>query len=438
MQLTEEQVNQIAPDSPSIKAANKVFNKTNWDVKKSEQAVWASIKGSGKKPYLAQIDIVDLAFKCSCPSRKFPCKHGLAIGYYIASNGLDSINKAEEPVWVTEWITKRRNKKTTSKSAKPKKIASPEQKKKKSTQKWEKAVKSIEFLEFWLNDAVKLGIIELSTKNHSYWENLKRRMVDAQLPGINTFFNILQSLDNQDGWEETVLDILSQMHLLVTSIKNHKNLSPDVKQELELLLGWNINKNELLEDKNTHIVDDVWLVLNIEQSVTDNLESRKIYLYGVQTNQWAYILEFAFGNSFFKDSYILGGKFQAKLAIYPGVLKNRAILKLKGGNSDLPYDLKPFKNLEIAHDHFIENKIRFPWIFEQFIFLKDANIVKYDHQYFLVDDTNNMLKIIAITFIKYLSFLAESKGNKVDIFAVRTNNGIKILAFMANQKLVSL
>ncbi len=36
-------------------------------------------QGSGRQPYQARVDLAEPAFKCSCPSRKFPCKHGLAL-----------------------------------------------------------------------------------------------------------------------------------------------------------------------------------------------------------------------------------------------------------------------------------------------------------------------------------------------------------------------
>ena len=39
----------------------------------------ASARGSGKTPYQVSIDLAGPAYRCSCPSRKFPCKHALAL-----------------------------------------------------------------------------------------------------------------------------------------------------------------------------------------------------------------------------------------------------------------------------------------------------------------------------------------------------------------------
>ncbi|HUZ54987.1 MAG TPA: SWIM zinc finger family protein [Streptosporangiaceae bacterium] len=50
-----------------------------------EHAVWGECRGSGQLPYLTQAALDDAAAKCSCPSRKFPCKH--AIGLLLRYGG---------------------------------------------------------------------------------------------------------------------------------------------------------------------------------------------------------------------------------------------------------------------------------------------------------------------------------------------------------------
>lgn len=57
----------------------------------SADGTWllAECQGSGKQPYEVSIDLADSAqptFRCSCPSRKFPCKHGLGLLLLYASS----------------------------------------------------------------------------------------------------------------------------------------------------------------------------------------------------------------------------------------------------------------------------------------------------------------------------------------------------------------
>jgi len=78
--LTEDQILTLAPDEASKKSGKDLANPSKWVSKgANEKALWGEAQGSGSKPYQTQVDLVNIAFKCSCPSRKFPCKHGLGL-----------------------------------------------------------------------------------------------------------------------------------------------------------------------------------------------------------------------------------------------------------------------------------------------------------------------------------------------------------------------
>ena len=99
LNLTEEQIIQLAPDAASVKAGKGLAVPGKWVLLAcSERAVWGHCQGSGKNPYQTAIDLNDIAFKCSCPSRKFPCKHGLGLLLLFAAQA-DLFEKAEEPEW---------------------------------------------------------------------------------------------------------------------------------------------------------------------------------------------------------------------------------------------------------------------------------------------------------------------------------------------------
>lgn len=77
---TTEQVEGAAPDSSSIAAARKLARPGPWsDTGSSETLLWGKCQGSGRTPYQVSVDLTGPAFRCSCPSRKFPCKHALAL-----------------------------------------------------------------------------------------------------------------------------------------------------------------------------------------------------------------------------------------------------------------------------------------------------------------------------------------------------------------------
>ena len=80
MVLTIDEVLALAPDAASAKSARGLTSTGQWPLLGSDaSSVWGECQGSGARPYQTQVDLSGPAFKCSCPSRKFPCKHGLAL-----------------------------------------------------------------------------------------------------------------------------------------------------------------------------------------------------------------------------------------------------------------------------------------------------------------------------------------------------------------------
>jgi hypothetical protein len=97
----------LAPDAASAKAARGLTGATQWPVRgHNEAAVWGECQGSGAKPYQTQVDLGGPAFRCSCPSRKFPCKHGLALLLMRAENAT-GFGSGEPPAWVADWLASR-------------------------------------------------------------------------------------------------------------------------------------------------------------------------------------------------------------------------------------------------------------------------------------------------------------------------------------------
>ena len=108
--LTENQVIALAPDPAAAQAGRTLANARYWlRLGLNEQAAWGECQGSGKLPYQTRIDLQNLAFHCSCPSRKFPCKHGLGLGLLLAA-GPQQFSSGEPPEWVRQWLLARQQK----------------------------------------------------------------------------------------------------------------------------------------------------------------------------------------------------------------------------------------------------------------------------------------------------------------------------------------
>ena len=110
--ITTDQVTALAPDAASFKAGRALATPRKWEaLGATDLALWGLASGSGKKPYQTQVDCSDLATKCSCPSRKFPCKHALGL-LFIAAGSPSDLTDTTIPDWVTEWLESRKERAT--------------------------------------------------------------------------------------------------------------------------------------------------------------------------------------------------------------------------------------------------------------------------------------------------------------------------------------
>ncbi|HEX8008758.1 MAG TPA: SWIM zinc finger family protein [Trebonia sp.] len=75
-----ESVLALAPDESSRRAAKGLARPSPWSgTGTAGELVWGLCAGSGANPYQVIADLDAPAYKCTCPSRKLPCKHALGL-----------------------------------------------------------------------------------------------------------------------------------------------------------------------------------------------------------------------------------------------------------------------------------------------------------------------------------------------------------------------
>jgi hypothetical protein len=103
-------VQALAPDQGVLDSAGKLLPPKHWVRSGHDGAhavVWGECQGSGANPYLVVADVDDHGYKCTCPSRKFPCKHVIGLMWrYVESP--QQFQPLESPPWVIEWLGRRR------------------------------------------------------------------------------------------------------------------------------------------------------------------------------------------------------------------------------------------------------------------------------------------------------------------------------------------
>ncbi len=110
MQLSLKTIEDLAPDQSSLSAAKALLKPSKWPMlgqAPSINTIWGQCQGSGANPYSTMADTVNHGYKCTCPSRKFPCKHILALFWQFTENP-KIFSVGDPPEWVNDWLGRRR------------------------------------------------------------------------------------------------------------------------------------------------------------------------------------------------------------------------------------------------------------------------------------------------------------------------------------------
>jgi hypothetical protein len=195
--LTPEGVAALAPDAKVAAAGRKLGAPKSWQSSgRSADALWGVCRGS--TVYQVRVDLSDLAVKCSCPSRKHPCKHGIGLLYLSLET---PPSEAPPPDWVTDWLARRAARKRAGASAET--APDPEAKEKRAKKQLSRVAAGLEALDLWMEDLVRGGLAQAGMRPPSFWARQAKRMVDAQAPGVAARLRRLSGLPNTSpDWPE--------------------------------------------------------------------------------------------------------------------------------------------------------------------------------------------------------------------------------------------
>lgn len=335
---TPQQIMSLAPDASSDKAARDLANLRKWArLGCNEDSAWGQCQGSGAKPYQAQIDLSEPAFKCSCPSRKFPCKHSLALFLLLATEP-NAFTQGGAPDWVAEWLTSRRaraEQRATQAEKRAEKASDPEAQARRSASRESKVAAGVQELERWLSDAMRTGLAGLQTQPYSFWSGMAARMVDAQAPGIaRTIKDMADIVNSGVGWQSRLLRSLSRLHLLLEAYNRLDGLSADLQMDVRAAIGWTQDQEELLSRQGLR---DRWAVVAQQVYEEDRLRVQRTWLWGRSSCRPALILNFSHQSQPMADAGLAPGSvIDAEIVFFPGAYPLRALVKEKSVVQDAP------------------------------------------------------------------------------------------------------
>lgn len=389
MNLSEDQILTLAPDESSKKSGKDLANPTKWVTKGvNEQALWGECQGSGSKPYQTQIDILNIAFKCSCPSRKFPCKHGLGL---LLLYGRQKANFPvnEPPAWVADWLSKRTEKQEKQAEKKDKPVDEAAQAKRQQARQL-KVSDGIEELSIWLKDIVRNGIMNMPEKGPVFFENIARRMVDAQAPGLAGMIRTLGEVNfYTEGWPTRFMYQLLRIYLVMEGYKNSSSLNEPLLQDIRTMVGFTQNQEELKEQKG---VTDTWLVLSKQSVEVDAITTERTWLYGTSTNHYALLLQFIIRGQGIQHNLTPGMFVQAELVFFPSTSPLRAIIKRQISTSAVS-QFNKFENWQQVTESETGLNSLLPFRGERPFIIRQLKPVHYNKQWWLQDTENKLMQV---------------------------------------------
>ncbi|MFF1292017.1 MULTISPECIES: SWIM zinc finger family protein [unclassified Streptomyces] len=320
-----DQVLALAPDAASRKAGSKLGAAGPWSEAGSsdEGTVWGQCKGSGSKPYQTVVDIADVAgpaYKCSCPSRKFPCKH--ALGLLLLWAGEDgAVPRGQVPDWAEQWLEGRR------KRAEEKKDATtaggggdPEAARRRAERRATLVTAGATELEQRLADLLRGGLADAEQAGYGMWEETAARMVDAQAPGLAARVRELGAIPSSGpGWPVRLLEECALLHLLDQGWLRRERLPEGLAATVRSRIG-------LPASADGAGVRDRWLVLAQYDTADARLTTRRIWLHGAESGRMALLLSFGAAGRAPELALPVGLVLEAEVSAYPGAGQVRAAL----------------------------------------------------------------------------------------------------------------
>jgi len=309
-----ERILALAPDAASVVPAQQLARAGRWsDTGCTERALWGRCQGSGRTPYQTVVDLGPTpAYACSCPSRKLPCKHALAL--LLRWSGGQVAPVPTEAGFAAEWL-RARSARSLSGPETPAAVVDPEAAARRAAARADKVNAGLDDLELWLHDQIRSGLAGVERAGYAHFDRVAARMVDAQAPGLATMLRSIPAELASDGWPARVLERLAALHLLVRAHRQLDTLPAELAANVRSRVGYPVAKAEVLAQPG---VRDHWMALGSVDTVEYQLESRRVWLYGTSSGRWALWLTFAAPGAGLDNAVVPGQLLHADLHFYPG------------------------------------------------------------------------------------------------------------------------
>jgi hypothetical protein len=355
-------IEQLATDQSSLKAAAALAKPAKWSgigMSRDGALLWGECAGSGANPYRVMADLRDLGNKCTCPSRKFPCKHVLGL-LWLDAEAVVPFAPADTPAWVSDWLGRRRTGAGAPKAASsdptaiakdaraaqlaepeaaedPKETARREAAAAKRSEDTERTIlDALDALEQWIGDQLRMGLSAFIDDATARCRRIAARLVDgkaAALAGrLDELPGRLLALPPGDRPRGAVVE-LGKLVLLARAFR-----SAPRDADTRRAVATSESRETVLAHPHALRVGGRWEVLAEQvQTRRDGLVSQTTWLLnlGETGPRFAMLLDFFPASAGRRGSvFTPGERFSGELAFYPSQQPLRALLVQRGAAED--------------------------------------------------------------------------------------------------------
>ncbi|WP_232541467.1 DUF5691 domain-containing protein [Nocardia bovistercoris] len=382
---TETRIGALATDAGALRAARELA--ARWRAAgHAEGALWGLCASGGGAPYETVVDLTSPAYRCSCPSRKVPCKHALSLLLRWSAGAVDE--SAEVPEFAAGWLSRRAARtprENTARTPDPATVA----------QRRGRVTAGLEELDIWLGDQVRTGLAQVD-RSYRAFETIAARMVDAQAPAVATALRqIPTTIATRADWPDLVLGEYARLHLLIAAHRRLDDLPDGLAASVRTHIGYSTSADSVRAEPPLR---DHWMALGSRTTEEERLHTRRTWLHGRHTRRPALVVEHSFGApDFARDVPAPGSMIDAALHFYPAAAPLRALWGDRHG------PVEPFTTLPRPEnaggpvaDALRANATALaadPWLRSWPVILHDVVPVVTENNWRIVDSTGDALDV---------------------------------------------
>lgn len=431
MRWTESQVTEVAPDAASLAAGRKLAVPGPWrETGCNDVLVWGQCQGSGKTPYQVSVDLTGPAYRCSCPSRKFPCKHALALLMLWSAGAMDE--SGQVAAFAEEWATQRADRTTSSARTETTTAPDPAGQAKRRERRLARMDAGVEDFRLWLADLVRAGLAAARAQPYSYWDTAAARLVDAQVPALaERVRDEASQVHARPDWSPHLLAELGRWWTVTCAWQRREVLDPDEMADLRVAVGWPQSSEEVRDGEAR---PGPWTVLGAHRSDDGRLQQQRTWLAG-EDGEVVVVLDFAGYGQALAVPQLSGARLDVAVSRYPGSVPRRALFRDPPAGAEEVTVLPGRTSLADVHAGAAAGLARTPWRDRHPAALADVRVVGEGDLWHVSDHTGS---VPLLPGSPVWMLLALSGGRPVDVFGELESGALRPLSVWLDDRVVGL